>query len=192
MVRKVSFVVRPTPALAALLSFAHATRSHRSGLGERLEREVRAALDAAARTLDPVLGLLRWLSRRGLARAAGPADASGITAETTVSFDLRSAVAAAQAQGPRVDGRAAADLFALRALVRALRKAELLGFDNVMLGRQADTARALLRAVEGACRETALGDESVVPKAFARAAPTTATPAAAAPPKVEPRAEPKA
>lgn len=186
MVRKVSFVVRPTPALAALLSFAHASRAHRSGLGERVEREVRAALESAARTLDPVLGVLRWLGRRGLARAAGPADATGLAVETAVTFDLRATVAAAQALGPRVDGRPAADLFALRALVRALRKAELLAFDGVLLGRQTDTPRALLRVVEAACRETALADEAMVPKAFARPAPASPT---ASPPA--PKSEPK-
>jgi hypothetical protein len=105
-----------------------------------------------------------------------------------VTFDLRATVAAAQAQGPRIDGRPAADLFALRALVRALRKAELLAFDGVLLGRQTDTPRALLRAVEAACRETALADETMVPKAFARPAPVTSTPTEAATPKVEPKA----
>ena len=173
MVRKVTFVVRPAPTLAALLTFAQATRTHRSGLGERLEREVRLALEAAARTLDPLLVLLRWLSRRGHARASGYVDATGLSTETTVTFDLRAAVAAALEQGPRVDGRVYTDLYSFRALVRALRKAELLAFDGVLLGRQTDTPRALLRAVEAACRETALCDEALVPKAFARVTPAS-------------------
>lgn len=174
MVRKVTFVVRPAPTLGALLSFAQATRTHRSGLGDRLEREVRLALESAARALDPVLGPLGWLSRRGHARSSGYLDATGLSAETTVTFDLRSAVAAAQQQAPRLDGRACTDLYALRSLVRSLRKTELLSFDAVALGRQADTPRSLLRAVEGACRETLLGDETVVPRAFARPTPGTA------------------
>lgn len=196
MVRKVSFTVRPTPALGALLSFAQATRAHRGGLGDRLDREVRLSLESAARTLDPALGPMRWLSRRGLARSSGYLDATGLAVETTVTIDLRSAVAAALAQGPRVDGRAYTDLYSLRALVRALRTNDLLAFDGVLLGRQADTARALLRAVEAACRETALCDEALVPKGYARAAPgapsaqgpapapaSAQTPAPAAPPR---------
>ncbi|MDO9018559.1 MAG: hypothetical protein Q8S73_31565 [Deltaproteobacteria bacterium] len=194
MVRKVSFTVRPTPALGALLSFAQATRAHRSGLGERLDREVRLSLEAAARTLDPALGPMRWLSRRGLARASGYLDATGLAAESTVTVDLRSAVAAALAQGPRVDGRAYTDLYSLRALVRALRTSDLLSFDGVQLGRQTDTPRALLRAVEAACRETALCDEALVPKAFARATPGASpapgpAPAPAPAPAASPRAE---
>jgi hypothetical protein len=192
IVRKVSFVVRPTSALAALLAFAHATRTHRSGLGDRLDREVRGALEGVARTLDPVLGALRWLSRRGFARHTGPVDATGLAAEGTVTFDLRASVTATQALGPRVDGRAATDLYALRALVRSLRQTDQLACDKVLLGRQSETTRALLRAIEGACRETALGDESLVPKAFARAVPAPSTPGPAASPMAEPKAKAKA
>ncbi|TAK21669.1 MAG: hypothetical protein EPO40_29690 [Myxococcaceae bacterium] len=176
MVRKVTFIVRPTPALGALLSFAQSTRTHRSGLGDRLEREVLLALESAARTLDPVPELLRWLTRRGLARTSGYVHAASIAAETTVTFDLRAMVAAALAQGTRVDGRAYTDLYCIRSLVRSVREAELLSIDGVVLGRQADTTRALLRAIEGACRETALRDESVVPKLFARVTPGAAQP----------------
>jgi len=189
MVRKVTFTVRPSPALGALLSFAQATRTHRSGLGERLEREVLLALESAARTLDPVPERLRWLTRRGLARASGYVHAAAMAAETTVTFDLRAMVAAALAQGPRVDGRAYTDLYCIRSLVRSVRESELLSIDGVVLGRQADTTRALLRAVEAACRETALRDETVIPKAFARVTPGAAQPQANAPapsPQVKP------
>lgn len=197
MVRKVSFTVRPTPALGALLSFAQATRAHRSGLGDRLDREVRLSLESAARTLDPALGPMRWLSRRGLARSSGYLDATGLAVESAVTFDLRAAVATALAQGPRVDGRAYTDLYSLRALVRALRTSELLTFDGVLLGRQADTPRALLRAVEAACRETALGDETLVPKGFARVTPgapppPNPVPAPASAPMPSPAAPPRA
>lgn len=191
MVRKVTFTVRPTPALGALLSFAQSTRTHRSGLGDRLEREVLLALESAARTLDPVPERLRWLTRRGLARASGYVHAATIAAETTVTFDLRAMVAAALAQGPRVDGRAYTDLYCIRSLVRSVREAELLSIDGVVLGRQADTTRALLRVIEGACRETALRDETVVPKAFARVTPGAAQPQAKpSPPAPAPQAKP--
>ncbi len=190
MVRKVTFTVRPAPALGALLTFAQATRTHRSGLGDRLEREVALALESSARSLDPVPELLRWLTRRGLARTSGYVHAAGIAAETTVTFDLRAVVAAALAQGPRVDGRAYTDLYSIRSLVRSVRETELLSIDGVLLGRQADTTRSLLRAIESACRETALRDASVVPKAFARVMPGSAQPAAKAAPTAPP--QPKA
>ncbi len=173
MVRKVTFIVRPAPTLGALLTFAQATRTHRSGLGERLEREVRLALETAARTLDPLLVPLRWLARRGHSRTSGYVDATGLSTETTVTFDLRAAVTAALEQGPRIDGRDYTDLYSLRSLIRTLRKAELLSFDGVLLGRQSDTPRALLRVVEAACRETALCDELMVPKVFIGIMPVT-------------------
>ena len=176
MVRKVTFVVRAAPGLGALLSFSQATRKRRSGLGERLEREVTQSLSAAARTLDPILELVRWLCRRGLARFSGYVDVNGLAVETKVSLDLRLAVAAALGQGSRVDARAYADLYALRSLVRSLRETELLTLDNILLGRHVDTPRALLRTVDEACRETALGDESLVPKAFQRVAPAPPEP----------------
>ncbi len=176
MVRKVSFVVRPNPALGALLAFARASRGRSVGLGERLEREVRLALDGASRTLEAPIALLRWLARGGSAKTTGYVDASGLSTEVAVTFDLRSAVVAALAQHPRVDGRACADLYALRSLLRALRKCELLSLDDVALGRQADSARSLLRVVEAACRETALADEAAVPRAFARPVAPTSTP----------------
>lgn len=191
MVRKVTFTVRPTPALGALLSFAQSTRAHRSGLGDRLEREVLLALESVARTLDPVPELLRWLTRRGIARASGYVHAAALAAEATVTFDLRAMVAAALAQGPRVDGRAYTDLYCIRSLVRSVREAELLSVDGVVLGRQADTTRALLRAIEGACRETALRDEAVVPKAFARVTAGAAQPQAKpTPPTPAPQSKP--
>nr|MBK7067347.1 hypothetical protein [Deltaproteobacteria bacterium] len=192
MVRKVTFTVRPTPALGALLSFAQSTRAHRSGLGDRLEREVLLALESVARTLDPVPELLRWLTRRGIARASGYVHAAALAAEATVTFDLRAMVAAALAQGPRVDGRAYTDLYCIRSVVRSVREAELLSIDGVVLGRQADTTRALLRAIEGACRETALRDESVVPKAFARVTPGAAQPTTKPnPPAPAPQVKPR-
>lgn len=168
MVRKVSFVVRPNPALGSLLSFARASRGRPTALGDRLEREVRLALDGAARTLEAPFTLLRWLARRGAAKASGYVDPSGLAAEVGVTFDLRSAVVAALTQHPRVDGRASTDLYALRELLRALRKSDLLSVDDVALGRQPDSARSLLRVVEAACRETALADSGAVPRAFAR------------------------
>lgn len=177
MVRKVSFVVRPNPALGALLSFAKASRARPSGLGERLEREVRLSLDGAAHALEVPLAMMRWLGRRGAARSAGHADPTGLAGEVAVAFDLRAAVVAALGQHPRVDGRAATDLYALRALVRTLRKTELLSLDDVALGRQPDGVRALLRVIEAACRETALADEGLVPKLFARVTPGAAAPA---------------
>lgn len=189
MVRKVTFVVRAAPTLGALLSFAQATRKHRSGLGDRLERDVRVALESAARTLEPTLGPLGWLARRGLARPSGYLDATGLTAETTVTFDLRAAVSAALDQGSRLDGRAYTDLYSLRALVRSLRKSGLVALESVLLGRQADTARSLLRAVETACRETALLDEELVPKAFRRMTPAAPEPSEAPKPPSS-RAEP--
>lgn len=187
MVRKVSFVVRPNPALGALLAFARASRGRSVGLGERLEREVRLALDGAARTLEAPVALLRWLARGGSAKATGYVDASGLSTEVTVTFDLRSAVVASLAQHPRVDGRACADLYALRSLLRALRRCELLSLDDVALGRQADSARSLLRVVEAACRETALADDACVPRAFARPVAPTATPLVDEAPKTEPK-----
>ena len=191
MVRKVAFTVRPAPTLAALLSYAQATRAHRGGLGDRLDREVRLALESAARTLDPVLGLLRWLGRRSLARSSGYVDATGLAAEVTVAVDLRAAVAAAVNEGSRVDGRAYTDLYSLRALARALRGGDLLGLDGVLLGRQADTARALVRALDAACREAAIGDESMVPKAFAQRPMGVPAPAPKADPP-QPKPKPKA
>ncbi len=191
MVRKVSFVVRPSPALGALLSFARASRGRSVGLGERLEREVRLALDGAARALEAPIALLRWLARGGSAKTTGYVDASGLSTEVAVTFDMRSAVVAALAQHPRVDGRACADLYALRSLLRALRKSELLSLDDVALGRQADNARALLRAVETACRETALADVAAVPRAFARPVAPTSTPLVDDAPPRETKARPK-
>lgn len=195
MMRKIAITWTPAPTLDALLTLISTRPRARGGsavVHDELRRELRRALAALEPSLARVASCIAWLERRGHASMGRAAHAvEGVSCAAlrggALRVDLAALDAAAHEETRGLDGKAHATLYALRATLRALQRAELFTVTSTRAGARRVALDDVLREVERAAKRHGFRDDATIPARFAPPV-EPAPPPAAPPPATKPRA----